>query len=894
MILNCWAILDINPTRDQREIKRAYAKKLKTCRPDDDPAGFQRLVEARDIALNLAASPNWPPATPEEEAAPDNHRIEGDAPASDALDGNKLKAELHLDMPPEGDEQILMSELLRSLDELIETRKDWIETNRLVWKAACWTALFNRAIPVSFERRKIFHGEIASRLQTFLPAAVARDSDQYEEFQNGEGVAAIVEVIEEECNFLWLESDFRQKAGDIGTRNYFFWLTVANSARKVTERRQVGRQAYSDPQTRLPIFMKDDLAALLDDKATAKFVERSFQNRKWSRSFSWISLLFPASHFFGAGIQAEAYAILLTTLLVTGAIVLLPNMPLYAEAFLGCLLIAARLYAGTAFFPSKVKSWTRHVGAADRKGLIIPSERHRFLEGRRHGSNLGHVMKAVEVVCIVVLLVQLAFLPGKFVGLQYRDTRADEIIRTHVLKVLETVASKRDTNTEDFLKFLEALDTARETLRAMPEGRSTKIDDIAIPQQFSITLKLAETAKSLRAFGQSDGNLLPGLERGPKLSLIAEQYRAANLEQRESIERTLLQWRAALTAVKDDPSLETAIWALMPPRNLANNILDPAESIKNHLILKFLDNSISAELRGSELHPQLVLNALKELLEIPNKEWLTAIDTSDRKQVLYIPDLSHVPKQALLPLNVALAEKIEAGYLPPAKPGTLNIWSTEAGNWIGLLNSIKTCLRLPLQDSADQSLNRLREKLQDSALSSHLTEPATWAAIGHSLEEIPDCQRAVGVTRLLSGKGQLGGAAISTVYEALRKALMARDFTTARELSVFIDTAEAKNTSGWSAGGGLINFALARERLASHDPFHAIAYLEDPNLASTFTHCQGVWALKGYALEMLNRKEDAISAFETDVMSSQACFPLIDKDLSKVAINNELARLKAQ
>jgi len=50
-----WEILKIEPTDDEREIKRAYAKELKLIRPGEDPLGFQKLREARDQAIWLGA-----------------------------------------------------------------------------------------------------------------------------------------------------------------------------------------------------------------------------------------------------------------------------------------------------------------------------------------------------------------------------------------------------------------------------------------------------------------------------------------------------------------------------------------------------------------------------------------------------------------------------------------------------------------------------------------------------------------------------------------------------------------------------------------------------------------------------------------------------------------------
>jgi tetratricopeptide (TPR) repeat protein len=52
--MNVWDILGIQPTGEIAAIKKAYAEQLKKHHPEDDPAGFQQLREAYELALKIA------------------------------------------------------------------------------------------------------------------------------------------------------------------------------------------------------------------------------------------------------------------------------------------------------------------------------------------------------------------------------------------------------------------------------------------------------------------------------------------------------------------------------------------------------------------------------------------------------------------------------------------------------------------------------------------------------------------------------------------------------------------------------------------------------------------------------------------------------------------------
>lgn len=94
--MNPFEHLGIEAGADEREIKRAYARRLRQVRPDDDPAGFQALHEAYQACLGYAQHLRWQAmqdaeagsdeSTPVSHAHEHEHIASDEAPAPQAQD----------------------------------------------------------------------------------------------------------------------------------------------------------------------------------------------------------------------------------------------------------------------------------------------------------------------------------------------------------------------------------------------------------------------------------------------------------------------------------------------------------------------------------------------------------------------------------------------------------------------------------------------------------------------------------------------------------------------------------------------------------------------------------------------------------------------------------------
>lgn len=102
--MDAWQELGISPTTDRRDVKRAYARKLKTTHPEDDPEGFQALrIAFEEIMSELEDTTQYIPTDKNirdaivEPSQPARHPQSLQTPNEDVSDDERLPPRHHRD-----------------------------------------------------------------------------------------------------------------------------------------------------------------------------------------------------------------------------------------------------------------------------------------------------------------------------------------------------------------------------------------------------------------------------------------------------------------------------------------------------------------------------------------------------------------------------------------------------------------------------------------------------------------------------------------------------------------------------------------------------------------------------------------------------------------------------
>ncbi len=170
-----WSELQIPPTRDVREIRRAYSARLRQVHPEDDAEGFKRLRSAYERAMLLASIAEVVTSNPGntiEQCSPSPPVVSSEMPRSELSLQERAYDVVHevLDLSARGGELAAANELIRVLhsDELqnieMKTHVEEMLVDRLVHEKALPFVFLNEiADEFKWERDRLFVNDFSNK-----------------------------------------------------------------------------------------------------------------------------------------------------------------------------------------------------------------------------------------------------------------------------------------------------------------------------------------------------------------------------------------------------------------------------------------------------------------------------------------------------------------------------------------------------------------------------------------------------------------------------------------------------------------------------------------------------------------------------------------------------------
>ena len=419
-----WDVLGIAPTTDVRAILRAYAEKLRITRPEDDPAGFQRLVEARELRARLAAAappdddddeadaldadpppeanrdatsarkrrwiraprppPRWraPTSSP---SPPDRRDKPAAALARARRDAGRARAERDA---PAGQARDAANDDSR-LATLSARLADLAAASDATFcDLAAWRAVLDLADALSLAERETARGELAALLAERLPEP-AREAPRLDP-----GLLSLVDRLDQDFDLASVANDAKRLPELSRRARLADWLAACASDRAMAKRRAGGRAAYRlpnglpliPPEDRQPALARVDLIAIYEAQARGQKLDL---RRAWRGA--WTAALFPGA--ISAARDAPMLALAALGLEAGAFVVAVAAGSQFSEAGADALgrvetaaalaiLVAARLAAMSLWPFFAMRRAAARVRRADRAGYSTPAGRRPILSRR--------------------------------------------------------------------------------------------------------------------------------------------------------------------------------------------------------------------------------------------------------------------------------------------------------------------------------------------------------------------------------------------------------------------------------------------------------------------------------------------------------------------------------
>jgi hypothetical protein len=463
--VDCWTVLGLEPTADERAVLRAYARKLRETRPEDDPEGFQRLLAAREQALawreRIPPPPPPPPLGGEEgdpfeppaRAADQGRRpfrvVMGAEMSAPPKDGEHTGGSSEPNWrahrptpvlpppepraPPVDDDWGWRSPRVEfepappgasAPDEVAALRARWLalsrEDDEVFWRLEAWEEILRRTGALAILERETVRRELAALFAGRLPPLA--DSKGY---PRPEILAVLARLAEEFDLTRPTAGSKRLPAPNLAV--LADWLNAVAATREVARRRALGKAAYRS-ESGIPLIPQEDRAVVLGTKELIDDYDHLWRlhRRRWRPigRIAWRAALVASS--VCANLDAPRLAVVvlaldLATFVLAGAALRalesdgpFSNHPwrLGVEAGLPvAAFLAARLAAILLWPRFSIQAAVRRVRRADLAGLALPAARKAILS-RRFGDRwwtrplaiFGGLMDLLALAAVIAVI----------------------------------------------------------------------------------------------------------------------------------------------------------------------------------------------------------------------------------------------------------------------------------------------------------------------------------------------------------------------------------------------------------------------------------------------------------------------------------------------------------
>jgi hypothetical protein len=289
-----WTVLGMEPSDDERAIRRAYAARLKNTRPDEDPVGFQALLEARDLALSLARDLDCYDEPESEfgvEVGASSVPLQHDG--NDVLSADRSALEVaRIDLTPVGESDSVATLAGPDIEKLLAEMEELGSERDL---QARWAPVFDLLEQSSLEDYRHHMWRVLDKLvfdiQRDVPSipdisALGIEATPVEQRILGEYIG-VLRDLENRFRFLKSDTELLDFLDEHEARDLINALTIAVGRALPNE---VDRPA---PGKVPPVSRGLVNAAFGDDVAMQTYYERVRKTGRYPLSFSFFALFFP-------------------------------------------------------------------------------------------------------------------------------------------------------------------------------------------------------------------------------------------------------------------------------------------------------------------------------------------------------------------------------------------------------------------------------------------------------------------------------------------------------------------------------------------------------------------------------------------------------------------------